>query len=93
MEKELIEGHYGIHQPHEKHIKPVRLEEVDVMVIPGIAFDKYGHRLGHGGGYFDRFLHNAPANLVMVGLAFDFQIINELPRYDTDIPVHKILVS
>jgi len=92
-EKELIKGYYGIHQPHEKHIKPVRLEEVDVMVIPGIAFDKYGHRLGHGGGYFDRFLHRAPVNLVTVGLAFDFQIINELPRYDTDIPVHKILVS
>lgn len=92
-EKELIKGHYGIHQPGEKHIKPVPLSEVDVMVIPGIAFDKYGHRLGHGGGYFDRFLHRAPANLVTVGLAFDFQVLDELPRHDTDIPVNKILVS
>ena len=92
-QKELVKGHYGIHQPGEKHVKPVPLEAVDVMVIPGIAFDKYKHRLGHGGGYFDRFLHKAPPSLFTVGLAFGFQIVNELPRYDTDIPVHKILVS
>ena len=92
-EKELIKGHYGIHQPGEKHIKPVPLEGVDLMVVPGIAFDKYGHRLGHGGGYFDRFLHKAPPALFTVGLAFDFQMVDELPRYDTDIPLHKILVS
>ncbi len=92
-QKELIKGHYGIHQPHEEYIKPVPLEEVDVMVIPGIAFDKHGHRLGHGGGYFDRFLHKAPSTLFTVGLAFDFQVVSELPRYDTDIPVDKILMS
>ncbi|MDD5680791.1 MAG: 5-formyltetrahydrofolate cyclo-ligase [Candidatus Omnitrophica bacterium] len=92
-QKELIKGHYGIHQPHEKHIKLVPLEKVDLMVIPGIAFDKYKHRLGHGGGYFDRFLHKAPERLVTVGLAFDFQILNELPRHDTDIPVSMVLIA
>ena len=91
-QKELIRAHYGIHQPGEKHIKPVPLDEVDLMVIPGIAFDRCGHRLGHGGGYFDRFLHKAPPTLVKVGLAFDFQMVNELPRHDTDIPVDMILV-
>ncbi|MBU4376123.1 MAG: 5-formyltetrahydrofolate cyclo-ligase [Candidatus Omnitrophica bacterium] len=92
-EKELIRSHYGIHQPGEKHVKPVSLEEVDLMVVPGIAFDRHGHRLGHGGGYFDRFLHKAPPRLFTVGLAFDFQLVDELPRYDTDIPLNKILVS
>lgn len=92
-EKELIRGHYGIHQPGEKHIKPVSLEEVDLMVVPAIAFDRHGHRLGHGGGYFDKFLHKAPPTLFTVGLAFDFQLVDELPRYDTDIPLNKIIVS
>ncbi len=91
-EKELIKGHYGIHQPGEKHVKPVSLREVGLMVVPGIAFDRHGHRLGHGGGYFDRFLHKAPPELFTVGLAFDFQLVDELPRYDTDIPLNKIIV-
>ena len=92
-EKELIKGHYGIHQPHEKHVRPVSLEEVDLMVVPGLAFDKSGHRLGHGGGYYDRFLEKAPPAIFTVGLAFDFQVVGELPKHSTDIPVNKILIS
>ncbi|MBL7071832.1 MAG: 5-formyltetrahydrofolate cyclo-ligase [Candidatus Omnitrophica bacterium] len=92
-EKELIKSHYGIHEPHEKHIRPISLEEVDLMVVPGLAFDKSGHRLGHGGGYYDRFLEKAPGSVITVGLAFEFQMVNELPRHDTDIPVSRILIS
>lgn len=92
-EKELIKGRYGIHQPHEKHIRPVPLEEVDLMVVPGLAFDRSGHRLGHGGGYYDRFLEKAPPAIFTVGLAFDFQVVDELPKHATDIPVKKILIS
>ena len=91
--RELVKGHYGIHQPHEKHIRPVPLEEVDLMVVPGIAFDKSGHRLGHGGGYYDRFLEKAPPTVFTVGLAFSFQIVDELPRHDTDIPVDKVIIT
>jgi len=92
-EKELIKSHYGIHQPREEHIRLVSLEEVDLMVVPGLAFDKSGHRLGHGGGYYDRFLEKAPPTIFTVGLAFDFQIMDELPRHDTDIPVDKVIIS
>ena len=90
---ELVEGHYGVHQPHEKHIRPVSLEEVNLMLIPGLAFDRSGHRLGHGGGYYDRFLEKMPPTVFTVGLAFGFQVVDELPRYPTDIPVNKLLIS
>ncbi len=92
-ELELIKSHYGIHEPHERHIRPVALGEVDLMVVPGLAFDKSGHRLGHGGGYYDRFLENTPRSVTTVGLAFDFQVVEELPRHSTDIPLKRILVS
>lgn len=91
--KDLIEGHYGVHQPHEKHIRPVALEKVDLILVPAIAFDKSGHRLGHGGGYYDRFLSKAPPGIFTVGVAFDFQVVDELPKHDTDIPVDKVLIS
>ena len=90
---ELVEGHYGVHQPHEKYIRPVSLEEVNLMLIPGLAFDRSGHRLGHGGGYYDRFLEKIPPTVFTVGLAFGFQVVDELPRYSTDIPVNKLLIS
>ena len=92
-EKELIEGHYGIHQPGEGHIRPVPLENVDLMVVPGLAFARSGHRLGHGGGYYDRFLEKAPPTVFTVGLAFDFQVVDELPTHATDIPVNKVLIA
>jgi len=92
-EKELIKSHYGIHEPHERHIRPVPLDEVDLMVVPGLAFDKSGHRLGHGGGYYDRFLEKTPPKVFIVGLAFRFQVVEELPRHATDIPVNRILIS
>jgi len=91
-EKELVRGHYGVHQPHEKHVRPVPLEEVALMVVPGLAFDRDGHRLGHGEGYYDRFLEKAPEAIVTVGLAFEFQVVGELPRHSTDIPIDKVLV-
>lgn len=92
-EKELIRSHYGIHQPGEEHIRPVPLEELGLMIVPGLAFDRSGHRLGHGGGYYDRFLKKAPPTIFTVGLAFDFQVVDELPKYATDIPIDKILIS
>ena len=63
------------------------------MIVPGIAFDKNGHRLGHGGGYYDRFLQEVPSSVYIIGLAFDFQVIDKLPTQSTDIPVNKVLIS
>jgi len=91
--KELVKSHYGIHQPHEKHVRPVPLKEVNFIVVPGLVFDKSGYRLGHGGGYYDRFLEKAPRIIFTVGLAFDFQLVDELPRHTTDIPVNKVLIA
>jgi 5-formyltetrahydrofolate cyclo-ligase len=92
-EKELIKGHYGIHQPGEGHVRSIPLEEVDLMVVPALAFDKFCHRLGHGGGYYDRFLEKMPQPVFTVGLAFDFQIVDKLPTHATDIPVDRVLIS
>ncbi|MEA3305559.1 MAG: Fe-S cluster assembly scaffold protein NifU [Candidatus Omnitrophota bacterium] len=91
--KELIEGHYGVHQPQEKYIKPVSIKDLDLMIVPGIAYDKNGHRLGHGGGYYDRFLQKVPPSVYTIGLAFDFQVVGRLPACSTDIPVNEVLIS
>ncbi|MBN1794994.1 MAG: 5-formyltetrahydrofolate cyclo-ligase [Candidatus Omnitrophica bacterium] len=90
-EKELVRGPYGILQPATPYIKPITPEEIDLIVAPGIAFDVHGNRLGRGAGYYDRFLETVPKDTPVIGFAFDFQVLPELPLLPHDVPVTKVL--
>lgn len=57
-------------------------EDLDLLLIPGLAFDKQGHRLGYGGGYYDRFFHRLNKKAVKIGITFDLQVFDEIP-YET----------
>jgi len=66
-------------------------EEMDIFIIPGVAFDRMGNRLGMGGGYFDRLLTLAASKATLFGLAFGFQVLAHLPTEPHDIPVHHVV--
>lgn len=87
----FVKGPYSVIQPRAIVKNAVALNKIDLVVVPGIAFDHCGHRLGHGKGYYDRFLSQLPEGTPSVGLAFDFQILEHLPVLPHDRPVHKIL--
>lgn len=63
---------------------------VDVVLVPGVAFDAEGHRLGRGRGYYDRFLVARP-EIHKVGVCFDFQKVDEVPVDEYDIPMDKVI--
>ena len=63
------------------------------MVVPGVAFDREGRRLGHGFGYYDRFLATLPGDVTRVGLAFANQVIPEVPVDAWDVPVHALVTE
>lgn len=65
-------------------------EKIELIIIPGIAFDVKGNRLGHGKGYYDRFLSKAP-NIFKLGLAYDFQLIPEIPTEEHDVKMNGLL--
>lgn len=71
-----------------RHVLP---ESIDLVLVPGIAFDKHGNRLGQGGGFYDRFLPHLSAESMTIGIAFDEQIVDEVPREATDCRVDYIV--
>jgi len=90
---DLESQHFGIYQPKEGHAKEVPLEDIDLVVVPGVAFDKNNVRLGRGHGYYDRFLCGLPDKAKTIGLAFDSQVLDHLPKDSHDIPVWKTITA
>jgi 5-formyltetrahydrofolate cyclo-ligase len=76
--KSLIRGRFGIMEPPPYG----QMSDIDILVVPGIAFDKKGNRLGYGKGYYDRLLSSK--RTFSIGLAYSFQLLENLPydRYD-----------
>lgn len=86
----FVKGRYGVAEPIIK--KSVHLEDFDLVVVPGVAFDKSGNRLGRGRGCYDYFLRRLPGHIPAIGLAFDFQILPSIPTTTSrDIRVDRIL--
>ncbi|MEM9558598.1 MAG: 5-formyltetrahydrofolate cyclo-ligase [Acidobacteriota bacterium] len=85
---------FGLQQPprSEPSIASHRLHElIDVILVPGLSFTRHGDRLGQGGGYFDRFLAAAPTPAL--GLAFDFQLVDDLPIEPHDVPMRAVITE
>lgn len=89
LEEDLEDGFFGIREPRE--VNPA-LEEEALMFMPGVAFDEERHRIGYGGGYYDRFLEAHP-RFTTVALAFEFQVRKEVPFEVFDILPGKIVTE
>ncbi|MFH1245848.1 MAG: 5-formyltetrahydrofolate cyclo-ligase [Candidatus Omnitrophota bacterium] len=89
--KELCLGPYGVLQPKPGSIREIPHEKIDLVIVPGIAFDKQGIRVGRGAGYYDRFLAGLPCAVPRIGLAFSFQVLDSLPALSHDIPVTQVI--
>lgn len=87
------EGPYGIPEPPRRRGTRPRAGGFGLVVVPGVAFDRKGRRLGHGFGYYDRFLATLPECVTRVGLAFTHQVIPEVPVDAWDVPVHALVTE
>jgi 5-formyltetrahydrofolate cyclo-ligase len=90
-ERDVALSRQGIPEP-APHCLPVPRERVDFVVIPGIAFDPNGNRLGYGGGYYDRLLPLMPGAARVAG-AFDVQIVAQVPVGPNDITIDAIVTE
>jgi 5-formyltetrahydrofolate cyclo-ligase len=86
---ELETGHYGIREPKAERLRVVPPGEIDAVLIPAVAFDRRGYRVGYGGGYYDRFLPKVP-QAATIGAVFACQIVPEVPIDRYDVQVEKV---
>ena len=90
--KDLILHPYGMYQPNQVTCPPFPLEQIDLIFVPGAAFDRKGHRIGYGAGFYDRFLPQC-SQAVWIGLAYEAQIVPDTFPQTWDVPLHQILTE
>jgi 5-formyltetrahydrofolate cyclo-ligase len=82
---------YGLFEPIEDVTTEVKPEQINLLIVPGLAYINEGYRLGFGGGYYDRFLHHYTGTTIC--LAFDCQVVTYIPVEKHDVPVSKIITN
>jgi 5-formyltetrahydrofolate cyclo-ligase len=91
---DLEKGPYGIYQPRKASVETVPLKEIDLVIVPAVAFDQSNMRLGRGKGYYDRFLSRQEVSSARtIGLAFSFQMVDRLPSAPHDRPVTRVITD
>lgn len=93
FENDLQEGSWGLLEPKKETLRPISSSQIDLIIVPGLAFTKAGHRLGYGGGYYDRFLSSLTRNVPSIALAYELQLVDHLPVENFDIPMDYILTE
>jgi len=95
--EELELGMYRILEPaghlRRKPEKQVSAADCDLVMVPGVAFDERGGRMGHGKGYYDKLLQNARPDCPLVALAFECQLVPEVPMGGYDIYMDKVITE
>ena len=79
LEADLEPGLWGIPEPKAEALRPLEPTEIDFVIVPGVAFDLQGNRLGYGGGYYDRFFPQLREGVPLVAVTFELQIVKEVP--------------
>ncbi len=89
--KELVLGKFGILEPRTTDYGLRTTDYIDVIIVPGVAYDKNCNRIGFGKGYFDRFLRVQKA--IKIGLAHSFQIVKKIPEEKFDVPTDLVITE
>jgi len=88
--EDMVEGEsYKIMEPIGKVLR--NLEKLDLIIVPGVAFDKDGNRMGRGKGYYDKLLKTV--SCPKIGVCFDFQLVEKVPTEEFDIPMTEVIVT
>ena len=91
LESNMALNDFGIREPVQVPVES--LEKIDAVVTPGLAFDRFGGRIGFGGGYYDKLFEELPGSSLLIGVAYNFQILDFLYQDFWDKKVQKIITE
>ncbi|MDX1762738.1 MAG: 5-formyltetrahydrofolate cyclo-ligase [bacterium] len=91
--EDLVAGYMGIPEPREGILEDTPVGEVDLTLTPAVGYDSSGNRLGYGGGFYDRLFGEVREGAPRIGLAYEMQIVPEVPAEDHDIPIPIIVTE
>lgn len=91
-EDDLAPGCFGIEEP-KSSCRTIAPEAIDLFVIPGVAFDLKGNRVGYGKGYYDRSLHRFEAGGRLIGICYDFQLVDEIVGQPHDVIMDRVITE
>jgi 5-formyltetrahydrofolate cyclo-ligase len=94
---ELAQGYFGLLEPaaelRGREDKQIEVAQIDLVLVPGIAFDRQGGRIGHGKGYYDRLLYNVRPDTCLVGAAFECQMVAAVPMQPHDVFMDLVITE
>lgn len=93
LDSELHIGTYGIREPKDQFIRITPINNIDLLIVPAVAFDINKYRLGYGGGFYDRFIEKLREDTTTIGLAFEFQVFDSIPKENHDAKLNYVITE
>ena len=93
LTSDLTKSTIGVMEPNHNLLDKVNIEDIDLIIVPGVVFDNDCNRIGFGAGYYDRFLLKKLKNTTTIGIAYDYQIIDKVPTDKYDLPLDFIITE
>jgi len=93
LSKDLEPGSYDIMEPIPSRCRQAEPHKMDIVIVPGVGFDRRHNRLGYGGGFYDRLLAGIPRSVSRIALAFDLQVLDEIPVTGHDLKIDILITE
>ncbi|RMG70640.1 MAG: 5-formyltetrahydrofolate cyclo-ligase, partial [Nitrospirae bacterium] len=91
--EQLTDGYWGIKEPDPLRAERAHAEGIELIVMPGVCFDHAGGRIGYGGGYYDRLISSFKKRPLLIGIAYEEQIVEYVPTEPHDHRVQAIITD
>ena len=93
IKDDITIGAYGIREPKQNPNNKLSIKDIDIVIVPAVAYDKNCYRLGYGGGFYDRFIKKLKDDAITIGIAFDLQVLNSIPKESHDAQLNYIITE
>lgn len=93
LEEDVQIGMFGIREPRPTNSKTVQPKDIDIILVPGVAFDTQGNRIGFGKGFYDRFLPQLRDDVSIIGLAYSCQVVDKIDAEDHDFKMSLLVTE